>query len=83
MLDDVRDVLDERGNYQVYLAGETRTGGHLIVAALSEKDLHRPRVIRRLTQVADEAQSSPEELIVKGESLRAWKWNPAAVTSLP
>ena len=79
LLDDVREVLDERGNYQVYLAGETRAGGHLIVAALSEKDLHRPRVIRRLTQVADEAQSSPEKLIVKGESLRAWKWNAATV----
>lgn len=82
LLESVRDVLDERGDYRVYLSAETRAGGSLSVASLSDKDLRRPRVIRRLTQVAEGVQSSSEELLVKGESLRAWKWNPAEVSPL-
>lgn len=74
LLGRLREVLDQRGNYQISLSGETRAGGQLIVFDLSEKDLRRSRVIRRLTQLADEAQSETVQLAVRGEDLRMWTW---------
>lgn len=75
LLGRLRDVLDERGNYQISLSGETRAGGRLIVFDLSEKDLRRSRVIRRLTQLADDAQFEMGPLSVRGEDLRMWTWS--------
>ncbi|TDL43036.1 hypothetical protein [Kocuria rosea] len=74
LLGRLRDVLDQRGNYQISLSGETRAGGQLIVFDLTEKDLRRSRVIRRLTQLADGAQSKVGQLSVRGEDLRTWTW---------
>ncbi|MBD2763560.1 hypothetical protein IEE92_13590 [Kocuria sp. cx-116] len=74
LLGRLRDVLDQRGNYQISLSGETRVGGQLIVFDLSDKDLRRSRVIRRLTQLADDAQPDTGQLSVRGEDLRMWTW---------